>query len=94
MLALGLVEGADFDQDFHAIQHWGQEPAMSLRLTWPSGMPRGGSRNWLRTLLLMGDVTVRTRDATNHMSGIRSRSGRLTARVGSWPVSRTDSHVG
>jgi transposase len=28
MLAHGLVEGADFDLDFHAIQHWGQEPAL------------------------------------------------------------------
>lgn len=28
MVGHGLVEGADFDLDFHAIQHWGQEPAL------------------------------------------------------------------
>ena len=28
MLAHGMVDGADFDLDFHAIQHWGQEPAL------------------------------------------------------------------
>ena len=28
MLAHDMVEGADFDLDFHAIQHWGQEPAL------------------------------------------------------------------
>jgi transposase len=28
MVAHGLVDGADFDLDFHAIQHWGQEPAL------------------------------------------------------------------
>jgi transposase len=28
MVAVGLVDGADFDLDFHAIQHWGQEPAL------------------------------------------------------------------
>lgn len=28
MVGHGLVDGADFDLDFHAIQHWGQEPAL------------------------------------------------------------------
>jgi hypothetical protein len=28
MVDHGLVAGADFDLDFHAIQHWGQEPAL------------------------------------------------------------------
>jgi transposase len=28
MVRLGMVAGADFDLDFHAIQHWGQEPAL------------------------------------------------------------------
>jgi len=28
MVGHGLVAGADFDLDFHAIQHWGQEPAL------------------------------------------------------------------
>ena len=28
MVDHGLVDGADFDLDFHAIQHWGQEPAL------------------------------------------------------------------
>ncbi len=28
MTAHGLVDGANFDLDFHAIQHWGQDPAL------------------------------------------------------------------
>ncbi|MEX2465743.1 MAG: helix-turn-helix domain-containing protein, partial [Gemmatimonadota bacterium] len=28
MVEHGMVDGADFDLDFHAIQHWGQEPAL------------------------------------------------------------------
>jgi transposase len=28
MVGHGLTDGADFDLDFHAIQHWGQEPAL------------------------------------------------------------------
>jgi transposase len=28
MVGHGMVDGADFDLDFHAIQHWGQEPAL------------------------------------------------------------------
>jgi transposase len=28
MVGHGLIDGADFDLDFHAIQHWGQEPAL------------------------------------------------------------------
>ena len=28
MVAHGLVDGADFDLDFHAIQHWGDDPAL------------------------------------------------------------------
>jgi transposase len=28
MVAHGQIDGADFDLDFHAIQHWGQEPAL------------------------------------------------------------------
>lgn len=28
MVEAGLVEGADFDLDFHAIQHWGRDPAL------------------------------------------------------------------
>lgn len=28
MVGHGLVNGADFDVDFHAIQHWGQDPAL------------------------------------------------------------------
>jgi hypothetical protein len=28
MLRAGLIDGADFDLDFHAIMHWGQDPAL------------------------------------------------------------------
>ena len=28
MLAAGLIDGADFDLDFHAIMHWGEDPAL------------------------------------------------------------------
>src|SRR5881392_178821 len=28
MLAAGLIDGADFDLDFHAIMHWGQDAAL------------------------------------------------------------------
>ena len=28
MLQAGLIDGADFDLDFHAIMHWGQDPAL------------------------------------------------------------------
>lgn len=28
MVAAGLADGTDFDLDFHAIQHWGQDPAL------------------------------------------------------------------
>lgn len=28
MVNQGMIQGADFDLDFHAIQHWGQEPAL------------------------------------------------------------------
>ena len=28
MVGHGMIDGADFDLDFHAIQHWGQEPAL------------------------------------------------------------------
>ena len=28
MVNHGMIQGADFDLDFHAIQHWGQEPAL------------------------------------------------------------------
>ena len=28
MLRAGLIDGADFDLDFHAIMHWGEDPAL------------------------------------------------------------------
>lgn len=28
MLGAGLIDGADFDLDFHAIMHWGEDPAL------------------------------------------------------------------
>jgi len=54
MLAAGLVEGADFDLDFHAVMHWGEDAALEKHY-----VPRRSQRT--RSVL-----TFFAQDATTH----------------------------